>query len=178
MINLKKTLRILGLFIIMGTFAIGMNACSKKGGSTNNVNPYGYGYGYGSNGQPVYGGVGGGGNLGYAGGYSPDGSSLELWFSGQDGGAVYASGILAISPQAYGVGCGVPPGVYQVSSPQNQPGQFYSGDFQNLVLIAQNGMQITIAFGWFNNSYVQMSQGQAIRMYAVTNIPGCPTNFN
>ncbi len=176
MINLKKTLRILGLFIIMGTFAIGMNACSKKGGSTNNVNPYGYGYG--PNGQPIYGGIAGGGNLGYAGGYTPDGSSLELSFSGQDGGPVFAYGLLTISPLSNGAACGLLPGVYQVTTPDNQPGQFYSGDFQNITLIAQNGMPMTIMFGWFNNSYVQMSQGQAIRMYAAVSILGCPINFN
>ncbi len=169
----KKILSLFGMFMLMAFFAVGMNACSKKKGGGGAVNN---GYYYGPNGQPIY-GTHGGGSLGSGGGYAPDGSSIELTFYGQDGGQVQASGYLSISQQAYNSGCGIAPGVYSLNP--SQPGVFYSGDFENITMIAQNGMPVTIQFGWFNNSYVTMPSGQQMsRIFAVVNIPGCPTNFN
>lgn len=167
----KKILSIFGVFMLMAFFAVGMNACSKKksgGGVQNN------GYYYGPNGQPY--GSPGGGSLGSGGGYSPDGSSIQLTFYGQDGGQVQASGYLTISPNAYSAGCGIAPGTYTLNP--GQAGSFYSGDFENITMTAQNGMPVVIQFGWFNNSYVTIGGYQMSRIFAVVNIPGCPTNFN
>jgi hypothetical protein len=171
----RKILSILGFFMLMAFFAVGMNACGKKKDGSSGVRSGQYGYGYGPNGQPIYGAPGG--SLGVGGGYAPDGSSIELSFSGQNGGQVYASGYLTITPHAYNSGCGIQPGTYALQT--QQPGYFYKGNFDNITLIAQNGMPVVIRFGWFNNSYVTMPSGQQMsRIMAVVNIPGCPTNFN
>lgn len=170
----KKYLVAIGLPAILLSMAFGMNACGKKKGSNNN--PYGpYGYGNYNYGNYNYGNVGGS-FLGNGGAIAPDGSTLELSFSGQDGGQVQVQGLLRISPQAYSMGCGIPPGDYMLQT--QQPGYFQSGNFGQIGLIANNGMPVTIQSGWLYSSYVTMPSGQQVpRMFAITNIPGCPTNF-
>jgi hypothetical protein len=160
---IRKLFALIG-FLLLAFVALNMNACSKDKNANAN-NPYGtYGYGNGV----------GGGILGQGVGQSGDQIlTLQLTFSGQNGGQAGAMGNLYV--QGWSAGCALPPGNYTLQTAQ--PGQYYNGDFANINLVATNnqGIQITLVRGWLTNQ--QDSYGNR-RMYVDANIPGCPTTFN
>jgi hypothetical protein len=152
-------------FLLLAFVALNMNACGKDKTAGNNNGLYGQ-YGYG-------GGVGNG-VLGNGIGQSGDGMlTLQLTFSGQNGGMAGAMGTLFV--QGGSPGCALPPGQYSLQTAQ--PGQYFNGDFANITLVATNnqGISIMISRGWLTN---QQDQYGNRRMFADTSIPGCPTIFN
>lgn len=160
---INKFFTLLG-FLILAFVALNMNACSKDKNNNGHWGPW----------QGVYGPGVGGGHLGNGVGMSADGVlTLQLTFSGQNGGVAGAMGTLWVS--GYSVGCSVPPGQYVLQT--TQPGQYYNGDFSNIRLMATNGyvIEIYISRGWLTN---QQDQYGNRRMFVEANIPGCPTNFS
>ena len=149
-------------FLLLAFVALNMNACSKDKDGGGAVNPYGqYGYGPGV----------GGSHLGNGLGVSGDGSmTLQLVFAGQNGGQAGATGTLWV--QGYTAGCALYPGTYTINTVQ--PGRYYNGDFENMRLMANNGIELYVQRGWLQN---QQDQYGNRRMYADVNIPGCPTMF-
>ncbi len=159
---INKFFTLLG-FLVLVFVALNMNACSKSGDKGGNPMQWGYGPGVG------------GAHLGNGVGTSGDGAmTLQLTFSGQNGGPAGAMGTLWVN--GYSVGCSIPNGQYVLQTVQ--PGTYYNGDFQNMRLVANYGghpIEIYIARGWLTNQ--QDNYGNR-KMFVDAHLPGCPTMFN
>jgi hypothetical protein len=160
----NKILKLIGLFAF-AILVVNVNACSKKGSSNNN----GYLYGFGNlpPGSSIYGsGIG----------QTADGAVLALQFMVSPNGQAAAQGVLTIPGPL--MGCAIPPGQYQIGTAA--PGQITGGDtFVNIQLQANNGMPVVLAQAILWSDLIQNQYfGVSHRMFAVTNIPGCPLTFD
>jgi len=156
----KQIIGSIGVFAL-AIVLVNMSACGSK---SDGGNPYQYG---------AY-NLAGANTIGTYAGQFYDGSTLVLTLGVSPNGQVAAYGTLHLVPDP---SCQIPPGTYQLQTVQ--PGQVAGQMIVNLTLQSNAGFPMIVQEAFlFPGNYVNLGGITAQRFMAITNMPGCPTNFN